>query len=123
MDPLSWIAHMRGPEFLVLYAIYCAVVATLAFAWSRHCDPLPYGAQLPSEPRAGSDPYELAWLRAGAAGILQTALVSLNQQQFVQVIGGQVQRTTLVPHGLRQAPFSPAEPRRSALRPEIVAAG
>ena len=101
MDPLSWIANLRGPEFLVLYSIYCAVVATLAIVWSRRCDPLPYGAQLPSEPRAGGDPYELAWLRAGTGGILQTALVSLSQRQFVQVVGSQAQPTTLVPQSLR----------------------
>ena len=101
MDPLNWIATMRGPEFLVLYSVYCLIVIALAVVWSRRCDPLPFGTSLPGEPRAGGDPYELAWLRDGRDGMLQTALVSLTQRGFVQVLDGQAQRTTLVPQSLR----------------------
>ncbi len=85
MDPISWIANLRGPEFLVLYSTFCVVVLIAAVVWSKRLDPAPMSGAIPPQPTATSDPYEIAWLREGLSGVLTTALFSLRQRGLVSL--------------------------------------
>jgi uncharacterized protein (TIGR04222 family) len=93
MDLFSWIAHMRGPEFLALYSIYSVLVIAVAVVWSRRLDPAPASTAFPTRPTAGSDPYEIAWLREGITGVLTTALFSLRRRGLVSLGELRVTRT------------------------------
>ena len=93
MDPITWIAHLPGPAFLLFYWILVAIVIAFCTVWSRRLDPLPAMVQIPTHPDARTDPYEVAWLRDGARGMLTTALFSLRQRGAIGVAGSQVQRT------------------------------
>lgn len=93
MDPLTWIAHLPGPQFLLFYWILAIVVVVACTVWSRRLDPLPPMVQIPTHPDARTDPYEVAWLRDGARGMLTTALFTLRQRGAVGFDGERVQRT------------------------------
>lgn len=97
MDPITWIADLRGPEFLVFYSVLSLVVVALCVAWSRRCDPVATMVAVPSHPEANGDPYELAWLRGGAAGMLTTALFALRQRNLLAVGDGVVARVPGAP--------------------------
>jgi uncharacterized protein (TIGR04222 family) len=97
MDLLNWIAHMRGPEFLVFYSVFALLAVCLSAVLARRCDPLPVGAALPTQPNAGSDPYEFAWLRDRERGMITTALFALRQQAAVRIANRMAERTGATP--------------------------
>lgn len=99
MDVVDAIAHMRGPEFLVLYSIVCLITLVVAVLWSRRCDALPVFAKPPADPSVSSDPYAFAWLRDGARGVVATALFTLRQVGLIKVTSGGVEQTA-PPQGL-----------------------
>jgi uncharacterized protein (TIGR04222 family) len=79
MELFSAIADLRGPELLALYFVVSAATITACGLWARRPGPAPRTPP-PQPPGAGTDPYEIAWLRGGANAVLTTALLSLRQR-------------------------------------------
>jgi uncharacterized protein (TIGR04222 family) len=67
------LALMPGPEFLVFYGLLCIAVLAIYLFWIGEDD----GA-IPAVP-ARPDPYELAYLREGAAGVGWLAIFALKR--------------------------------------------
>lgn len=118
MDPITWVANLYGPIFLVLYAIVSILAITLCAIWSRRCDPLPgFGPALP-KPTASSDPYEFAWLRDGNTGMLSTALYALRKASLITITNDDIRRTPIaaeIHHPAERAVYGAlATPRKRA---------
>jgi uncharacterized protein (TIGR04222 family) len=79
----NFLADMRGPDFLIFYAIFAVVVLAAAYAFIAMQDTT--GARpAPAIPSA-VDPYELAFLRGGANEVIRTAVYSLRQKGLVEI--------------------------------------
>jgi uncharacterized protein (TIGR04222 family) len=85
------LANMRGPDFLALYAIF-ACIAVFTFIALASLDDDGRDApsrQIPAKP----DPYELAYLRDGAGGVVWLAIYALKRAGLVELTkGGKLQR-------------------------------
>src|SRR5450432_409162 len=85
------LANMRGPDFLVLYAIFACIAVFTCIALASLDDdgrdaPL---RQIPAKP----DPYELAYLRDGAGGVVWLAIYALKRAGLIQLTKrGKLQR-------------------------------
>jgi len=93
MDLLSDnpLANMRGPDFLALYAIF-ACIAVAPFVVLAALDHGADGGPLPQIP-ARPDPYELAYLRDGAGGVVWLAIYALKRAGLVEITNrGRLQR-------------------------------
>src|SRR4051794_20624292 len=76
------IADLRGPQFLLFYAL----VITVTICWAKYAvNKQDLTGNLPPAPiPATIDPYELAYLRAGEHEVLRLALVSLIQRGYLR---------------------------------------
>jgi uncharacterized protein (TIGR04222 family) len=72
---------LRGPEFLVFYAVFAALTVLAARHWIRTAEPVS------SEPVNLTDPYLIAYLRSGAAEAVNVAVISLIDRGFVHSSG------------------------------------
>lgn len=70
-----------GPEFLVFYALFGAAVLALAYAFR----PDRRSGDLPASPIDATDPYEIAFLRAGSNEALRVATLSLVDRGLLEV--------------------------------------
>jgi uncharacterized protein (TIGR04222 family) len=70
-----------GPEFLVFYAFFGAAVLALAYAFR----PDRRAGDLPAPPIDPTDPYEIAFLRAGSNEALRVATLSLVDRGLLEV--------------------------------------
>jgi len=71
------VTSLKGPEFLVFYVLFCAVVVVALRLLRRVCEE---GATAPVDTR---DPYRLAVLRGGAGEAVRLALVRLVDAKFL----------------------------------------
>jgi uncharacterized protein (TIGR04222 family) len=77
--------ELRGPEFLVFYAVLSAAVLALTAALRRFVD----GSGVAQSPSSlVSDPYLVAQLRGGAPETLRVALLSLVDRDLIEESGG-----------------------------------
>jgi uncharacterized protein (TIGR04222 family) len=128
MDPITWIAHLRGPEFLFLYSVLSVLTIGACVLWARRLDPISGMIAFPSRPTANSDPFEIAWLREGLAGVLVTALFTLRQRGAIALSNDTIARTDArhpIDHPAQRAVYDAvAAPRRlSELRTDRVLKG
>ncbi len=85
------LANMRGPDFLVAYAIFAGIVvltfiALTALEGDGRDAPL---RPIPAKP----DPYELAYLRDGAGGVVWLAIYALKRAGLIELTNrGKLQR-------------------------------
>ena len=73
---------LRGPEFLVFFAGWAAVLMIGLTLLRRRRE-----AEEPSAENLPLDPYEIAYLRGGKTHLLQTALVALVDRGLLKVKG------------------------------------
>jgi uncharacterized protein (TIGR04222 family) len=107
------LATMPGPAFLLFYGLVAAIA--IVGAW-LFVDAQDRTDRVPPPRAAGVvDPYELAYLRGGAAEVLRTAIYALRQQRLVELSGGGRVRTS----GGFVAGLNPIERRvHEAIAPE-----
>jgi uncharacterized protein (TIGR04222 family) len=84
------LANMRGPDFLLAYAIFAGIAVLTFIALAALGDgreaPL---RQIPAQP----DPYELAYLRDGPGGVVWLAIYALKRAGLVELTNrGKLQR-------------------------------
>jgi len=72
---------LRGPEFLIFYALFAAAIVLAARHWIRTVEPVSH------EPVSLTDPYLIAYLRSGPAEAVNVAVISLIDRGFVQSNG------------------------------------
>jgi uncharacterized protein (TIGR04222 family) len=77
------LANMRGPDFLVLYAVFACIAVMTIIALAALDDDGRDG-QLP-QISAKPDPYELAYLRDGAGGVVWLAIYALQRAGLVEL--------------------------------------
>jgi uncharacterized protein (TIGR04222 family) len=77
------LANMRGPDFLVAYAIF-AGIAVMTFIALAALDDDRRDGQLP-QISVKPDPYELAYLRDGAGGVVWLAIYALKRAGLVEL--------------------------------------
>jgi uncharacterized protein (TIGR04222 family) len=93
------LAEMRGPEFLMFYGVFAALVVIFAYFFIDMQDMT--GAMTPPPTPADIDAYELAYLRGGVNEVIRTAIYSLKQQRLVEIIEKGGLRATGERAGLR----------------------
>lgn len=77
---------LTGPQFLLFYVIYAAVVIVGTIVWRKR-------AELTGSPRIDlSDPYLIAYLRGGEREVLQVATIALIARGLLVKTGKQIQR-------------------------------
>jgi uncharacterized protein (TIGR04222 family) len=78
------LAEMRGPEFLMFYAVFAVLVVISAYFFIDMADMT--GGMAPPPTPADIDAYELAYLRGGVNEVVRTAIYSLKQQRLIEVV-------------------------------------
>jgi len=86
------LATMPGPHFLIFYAVFAAIALIVAYVFVDARDTT--GGVRPPRVSGAIDPYELAYLRGGAAEVVRTAIYALRQQRLVEISGGGRIRTS-----------------------------
>jgi uncharacterized protein (TIGR04222 family) len=86
------LAEMRGPEFLMFYGVFAALVVISAYFFIDMQDMT--GSLAPPPTPADIDAYELAYLRGGINEVIRTAIYALRQQRLIEIIEKGRIRTT-----------------------------
>src|SRR5688572_7841952 len=79
-NPLT---QLTGPEFLLVFAVL--IVAVAAFGWYRRRDQDKSRALPRLEPPNQVDPYQIAYLRAGANELARVLIVGLLERKYFQI--------------------------------------
>jgi uncharacterized protein (TIGR04222 family) len=100
------IANLRGPAFLLFYALFIAATLFVGRRALRQRDP---SAALPKPPvPAQPDPYEIAYLRGGENEVARTVVFNLLQRGYLQSTPGAVHTgKDKSPEWLERAPKAP----------------
>lgn len=93
---------LTGPQFLLFYVIFAALVITGTVFWRRR-------AESTGSPRIDlSDPYLIAYLRGGEKEVLQVATIALIERGLLVRNGKQIQCASNVSPAAAQKPIEKA---------------
>ncbi|MDP8922175.1 MAG: TIGR04222 domain-containing membrane protein [Chloroflexota bacterium] len=107
--PLDAIAHLRGPDFLVLYAV---VIAITLVACRRVLRPRDTTVDLaPAAIPGRPDPVEIAYLRGGANEVVRLLVVCLLDRGHLMVVDGDPKRVARTPSSNEDNALTPTDGR------------
>jgi uncharacterized protein (TIGR04222 family) len=82
MTYVNPIDALSGPEFLIVFGVYCTIVVALA-AWAVHReDP---GTRIVMPPATQADPFEIAYLRGGTNDVLRLTIFELVREGYLKL--------------------------------------
>jgi len=99
------VLEMRGPEFLLLYAV-AAIMTCIAVWWSIRARE----SRAAASPLRVRDPYEIAYLRGGTRELVKVVILALMRRSLIRPVGQSLQAAadawTVTPESIERAILS-----------------